>query len=420
METLKFTVRIMKKRPLRSLLTILQMGLGVWIVAIILSLNLQATGSLSEGRQTLGDSLAKISVSQQEEFADGAMWFSSTNNLRHSDLARLAESEYIESAFIFENQWQRDIVVNGMAYSVSTTAETTWVYAQAMDLDFVEGQSFTKADQEQKNKVVLISEVIAKQLFPNQSALGQVIDLGDFGEGKMEYEIIGVYKAQSPLLESFIPQAYLIFPLGVAQPMWAMVREIGDNEPKYQQIIIKAKLGQVYEAVADAQVLLADRSMDEMAVRGEYFKDSNRYLEESIRTMTLFLGAFAFVSILISAIGILSIMLVSVLERTKEIGLRQALGASKRVIIGQILNESFVFSTLGAILGLVLAYFTAEGLISLLIQEITYPKLSSIGGLHPQAALISLVLAIVIGQIFGLYPAWQAAKMPPVEAIRDA
>lgn len=410
----------MKKRPLRSLLTILQMGLGVWIVAIILSLNLQATGSLSEGRQTLGDSLAKISVSQQEEFADGAMWFSSTNNLRHSDLARLAESEYIESAFIFENQWQRDIVVNGMAYSVSTTAETTWVYAQAMDLDFVEGQSFTKADQEQKNKVVLISEVIAKQLFPNQSALGQVIDLGDFGEGKMEYEIIGVYKAQSPLLESFIPQAYLIFPLGVAQPMWAMVREIGDNEPKYQQIIIKAKLGQVYEAVADAQVLLADRSMDEMAVRGEYFKDSNRYLEESIRTMTLFLGAFAFVSILISAIGILSIMLVSVLERTKEIGLRQALGASKRVIIGQILNESFVFSTLGAILGLVLAYFTAEGLISLLIQEITYPKLSSIGGLHPQAALISLVLAIVIGQIFGLYPAWQAAKMPPVEAIRDA
>lgn len=416
LETLKFTARIITKRPLRSLLTILQMGLGVWTVAIILSLNFQATGTLEAVNRTLGNSLAKISVSQHEEFPDGGMVVSSTSNLRYSDLARLEESEYVESAFILQNQWERNIVVDGVAYRVLNAAEATVEYAASMGLELVEGQFFTKADQEQKNKVVLISEVIASQLFPNHSALGKVIHLGDYGEATMEYEIIGVYKTQSPLMEFFVPQAHLIFPLGAVQPAWMAA---DDYEPLYQEIILKAKPDQVYEAVSDAQVLLADRSMDEMKIRGEYFQDSNRFFKEQIRTITLFLGAFAFISILISAIGVLSIMLVSVVERTREIGLRQALGASKGVIIRQILNESFVFSVSGAVLGLVVAYFSADELISALLQEVTYPKLTHLGGLHPKAALISLVLAVLLGQIFGFYPALQAAKMPPVEALRD-
>ena len=157
-----------------------------------------------------------------------------------------------------------------------------------------------------------------------------------------------------------------------------------------------------------------------MEIRGEYFRDSTVFFSEQVQTMTLFLGAFAFISILISAIGILSIMLVSVVERTREIGLRKALGASKGVIVRQILNESFVFSTFGALLGLLVAYFTAEQLIGLLIQEITYPKLTNVGGLHPLAALLSFGVAVAMGQIFGFYPAWQAAKMAPVDAFRDA
>ncbi|MDI9486147.1 MAG: hypothetical protein QM372_11830, partial [Bacillota bacterium] len=116
METFKFTARIMAKRPLRSLLTILQMALGVWIVAVILSLNLQATGTMDSLTETLGSTLAKITVAQYEEFEGGGMMVS---NLRFSDLKRLEEgSEYIDSAFIFQIQWEREIVVDGTAYSV--------------------------------------------------------------------------------------------------------------------------------------------------------------------------------------------------------------------------------------------------------------------------------------------------------------
>ncbi|HBG00573.1 MAG TPA: hypothetical protein DDW87_03235 [Firmicutes bacterium] len=420
METLKFTGRIIAKRPLRSLLTILQMGMGVWIVALILSLNLQATGSLDSVNQTLGSTLAKISISQQEEMPGGGMMINSTSNLRLSDLARLEQSEYIDAAFIFENQWERNIVVEGVAYRVQNPAEATADYARAMDLELVEGHFFTDFDEEQRSKVVLISETIASQLFPNQSVLGKTIHLGDLGEALVGYEVIGVFKPQSQLLEFFLSSANLIFPLGAMQPGWMGEMASGEYESLYHEIILKAKPDKVYEAVADAQVLLADRSMDAMEIRGEYFQDSTRFFSDQIRTITLFLGAFAFIAILISAIGILSIMLVSVIERTREIGLRKALGASKAVIIRQILNESFVFSALGSLLGLLVAYLTANHLINLLVQEIVYPRLTNVGGLHPWAAVISFGMAVVMGQIFGLYPAWQAARMAPVDALRDS
>jgi len=420
LETLKFTGRIIAKRPLRSLLTILQMGMGVWIVALILSLNLQATGSLDSVNQTLGSTLAKISISQQEEMPGGGMMINSTSNLRLSDLARLEQSEYIDAAFIFENQWERNIVVEGVAYRVQNPAEATADYARAMDLELVEGHFFTDFDEEQRSKVVLISETIASQLFPNQSVLGKTIHLGDLGEALVGYEVIGVFKPQSQLLEFFLSSANLIFPLGAMQPGWMGEMASGEYESLYHEIILKAKPDKVYEAVADAQVLLADRSMDAMEIRGEYFQDSTRFFSDQIRTITLFLGAFAFIAILISAIGILSIMLVSVIERTREIGLRKALGASKAVIIRQILNESFVFSALGSLLGLLVAYLTANHLINLLVQEIVYPRLTNVGGLHPWAAVISFGMAVVMGQIFGLYPAWQAARMAPVDALRDS
>ncbi|HBG09002.1 MAG TPA: hypothetical protein DDX25_03120 [Firmicutes bacterium] len=415
MDTLRFTWRIIRKRPLRSLLTVLQVALGVWIVAVILSLNFGASGSIDSANRAFGDSLAKISVSRYQEFDGEMLMVGSTSNLRYEDMVRVLESEYVEQAFILEERWMTSIIVDGNVYTVQTQAEVTSDYAEAVGLEIVEGQFFTKADEEQKSRVVLVSDVVAKQLWPNQSALGKVIDLGDFGEGNMEFEVIGVYKLLPPLVESFITRAHLLFPLG-STTVWV---SLDDYEPHYMNVFVKAKPGRIYEAVEDARTLLADRALDNMEVNGEYLQDSNRYLTEQLKTITLFLGAFAFIAVLVSAIGILSIMLVSVVERTREIGLRQALGASKRIIVGQILNESLVFSAAGSVLGLIAAYFTAPALISTILEEAIYTSLSDVGGLHPHAAALALLVAVVMGQLFGLYPAWQAAKMAPVDALRE-
>lgn len=414
LETLKFTFRIIKKRPLRSLLTILQVGLGVWIVAVILSLNFGATGRLDAVENAYGNSLAKLSVSRSEEFGGERMMVLLPSAFRYEDLAKLRQSEYIDQAFVFQDMWMQRILVDGTAYSIQTVAETTSEYAEAMGLELVEGQFFTRADEEQKNRVVLVSEVIAKQLFPNQSAVGKIIDLGNFGEGNMEFEVIGVYKQQSPLLSFFISEVYLIFPLGTTRAWLSLDSEFG-----YQNIYIKSKPGRIYEAVQDARTLLADRALDDLEVDGQYLHEANRWMAEQVATISFFMGAFAFIAVLVSAIGILSIMLVSVVERTREIGLRQALGASKASIIGQILNESLAFSLGGSVLGLVVAALTARRLLSAIVEEMMYSQFGDVGGLHPLAAVLAVVVAVAMGQLFGLYPAWQAAKLAPVDALRE-
>jgi putative ABC transport system permease protein len=414
METVKFTLRIVRKRPLRSLLTVLQVALGVWIVAIILSLNFQASGRIDDAKRTYGGSLAKIVVAQYEEIAGYRFMMSSASNLRYGDLARVQESDLIENAFIYRDLWEQQVTVRGLAYLVKAAAETTSEYADAIGLELVEGQFFTKADEQQRSRVVLISEVVAEQLFPNQSALGQILDLGDFGEGSWEFEIIGVYKLYPPLLDLFITQPHLIFPLDATRTWMSL----GDSEPLYHSLYIQTKPDRVYEAVADVQILLADRATDDLEVQGEYFEDSTSYLSDQVQDITLILGAFAFIAVLVSAIGILSIMLVSVVERTREIGLRQALGATKGVIIWQILNESLVFSCVGSALGLGAALLSANTMLTLIMAQATYVKFGSVGGLHPLAAALAVLVTILMGQLFGLYPAWQAAKMTPVEALK--
>lgn len=411
LETLKFTGRIMQKRPLRSLLTILQTALAVWIIAVILSFNLQSAGQYTEVQKTFADTLGKINIGRTEEHERGS-FVTRTVNLRYLDAKELEESDYIENAFIYEAQWYRDIYVNGAAYRVGTAAEASPSYATAMEVEMAEGHFFTEIDQKQNSRVVVISETISKQLFPGRSALGEKIDLGQFGEENLEYEIIGVYKPLSPMLEFFIPEAYLIFPLNY-------MRFHPGDERSYSEIFIKTVAGGIHAAVEDAGLLLAERATDEAEVRGEYFSDTNRFFQDQVRNITMFLGAFVFIAILISSIGILSIMLVSVVERTREIGLRKALGASGGTIIAQILNESFVFSILGSLVGLVFAAFSAKPLVAILAQDMISPKLSDLGGLHPQAALLAFILAVAVGQLFALYPAVQAAKMSPVEALRN-
>ena len=413
-ESLVFTMRLIKKRPLRSLLTILQIALGVWIVATILTMNFQAHGRIDRVLNRFGENLMQIYL--QKETQVGDYFLGEIGYFYAEDLARLQqESENVEAIFTLDNIWQVRLKAHGLEYQLRGLTETSADAISALDLNIVEGYGFTRQDEEQKNPVALISTEISKQLFPDESAVGKTIDIeSDFRDDYVTFEVIGVYEPLDPLLQLFFQETTMIILKGSRNRS----AEFSDDiMPIYGNVFVKSLPGKSAEAIIDAQINL---NLDDFTIISEYFCEKASALSSAVNYMTMVLGAFAFVAIIISSLGILSIMLVNVVERTREVGLRKALGASKLSIVIQVLHESLIFSFLGAVIGIVGAVISSRYIIDGLLTDFFFESMSNLGQFHPLSALISAALALALGALFGLYPAVQAARMPVVEALRDA
>lgn len=410
-DPLKFTLIMIRKRLARSLLTVLQIGLGVWITSIVVSINLQGTGALDR----LG-SFAKISVANPAEnvVSNFAPPFSTRPRFTSLDLAKLRESEHIADAFLYSRfgWWYGFVLADGSVYQVSSGARSTPGYARAIELDLVEGDFFTELDVEQKSQVILISEIMKNKVFPDQSALGKTIVLKDERSNlDVEYKVIGVYKRRTPLLRLWVSDDQFILPLENQKPHGA--------EWFYTEIFIKSEPGHLYQAAADAQLILAHRAEDGMEVQVAYFQDYDVTYRSSIRKLSYYLGFMAFLSVLVSGIGLLGTMLVSVMERSKEVGLRKALGAPKWSIIVSTLADSLILVAVGSVLGLVAAYVTAPDFSARLAQVYNLDGFGEIWNLHPKAAIYSVALMVGAAMFFGLYPALILVRMSAVEALRE-
>lgn len=417
METLKFTVRLIKKRPLRSLLTIIQIALGVWVVTTILTANFQANDQTNAILDKYGNNLAKIRM-QKTEVVDGQTRYSSRNDFTLEDVKTLEnESNNIEAAFIFENLWNVKLQSSGLTYELRGAAETTAEAVTAMGLNLVAGSFFTPQDVTDNNPVVIISQTISDQLFPTDSAIGKKIALeAQYYNGEyIDFEVIGVYEPISPILQDFFQESTMLIPIGSRKK--SAETDIVFGQQSFSNIFIKSTPNAIYDAVADSQNIL--KRDDGYIPVGQYLQDSTRMYMSAINGISLALGAFAFIAIIISSLGILSTMLVNVVERTREIGLRKALGATKFSIVLQILNESLVLAFLGSLLGIVAANFTGQWLSNKLLGQMMFMQTELFSGFHPLAALTACLMALLMGMVFALYPAIQAARTPAVTALRD-
>lgn len=412
-ESLKFTGRLFKKRPLRTLLTILQIAIGVWIVTIILTMNLQANDMLATTLDKFGGNIAQIRLQKETTERGYTVFESSSFTEEELELLTSTENHNIESVFIFNNTWQINLKANNLTYNLRGLTETVPGAITALDLNILEGNAFTNQDLEQKNTVALISQDIANQLFPNQSPVGQTIEIESrFSNEFINFEIIGVYEPISPLLATMFQETTMLIPLES--------RNLSANHdfhfaPLYHELYLKSYPGAIDDAVADAQILVG---RDDFQISANYLRDIGSYYMSTINQMTIFYGALAFIAIIISSIGILSIMLVNVVERTREISLRKALGASRFSIVRQILAEGISLSILGALLGVGIAVITGNYMANALFGQFIL-QFAVLGDFHPLAALYACLMALIMGIIFGLYPAIQAARLPVVEGLRD-
>jgi putative ABC transport system permease protein len=264
-------------------------------------------------------------------------------------------------------------------------------------IEMAEGRKFNGNDFSQSNNVVMINEKAKKEFFKTSKAVGQILEI----KGQ-PFQVIGVYKTTNDLFGFGIPE--MLLPLSI----WPVLYGTDD----IQSVTIQAKdISKLETAGKKAANLLNDTKSPDLKGKYEVFnlEEIKKSISKVTNIMTMIIGGIASISLLVGGIGVMNIMLVSITERTREIGIRKALGATRGKILLQFLIEAMMLTLLGGIIGIGLGVGGAY-LVSTFAK---WPPLVS-----GQVVIGGVLFSMSLGIIFGLLPANKAAKLDPIEALR--
>jgi putative ABC transport system permease protein len=267
------------------------------------------------------------------------------------------------------------------------------------------GAAFTQSDVDGGTKVVVLGQTVVDKLFgANANPVGTDVRIG-----QSPYRVVGVAakKGQSAIGQDYDDAAFI--------PVSTFAHKVQGGLGNYLRGIIYAQAmpGQAARAQEDVSLLLRDRhhiaqgSEDDFSIRN--LTEVAGAMQEGTKTMTALLASVAAVSLLVGGIGIMNIMLVSVTERTREIGVRMALGAKPVHILSQFLVEALTLATAGGVIGIALGVGVAKWLAT----RFGWPML-----VEPQIVVVAVVFSAFVGILFGLYPAGKAARLDPIDALR--
>jgi putative ABC transport system permease protein len=293
----------------------------------------------------------------------------------------------------------------GSRHVDATAVGTTAAYQAAARLTLASGRFLTPLDVDDRKRVVVLGASVARALFPFGDPRGERVRLGgDY------YQVVGVLEGRALPRGKAGAIRTRDVNKSVFVPLPSLDRGGDSRRDGVDEIVMRAKDAEGVAPTAEVVKALLVRTTGEEAFDVVVPREILRQKERTQRIFNVVTGAIAAISLLVGGIGIMNIMLASVAERTREVGIRRALGATKRDIAAQFLTESSLLTTAGGVFG------AALGLAgSLLIQRLAgWPT-----ALSPGMLLLSLVTALAIGIGFGLYPAWEAAQLQPMEALRS-
>jgi putative ABC transport system permease protein len=389
-------------------LTILQLTIGIWLVTTLFSVYLVGMSELAASAPTFGASYAQLRLIQVERQPNRTI-YKPVATMTNRDLGALVdESEAIEAAFFYQPAFSALLYHVDRPYRVRTLARVSASFAEAVQLELVEGEFFTPLDEEQSSNVVLLSKTIADYLFPNQSALGKTVSMPKRTGAVEKFQVIGVYEGLASGAKGLLDETFVITP--------RVASSLGEGE---YDLFIQANQDQLPAAISDARIVLSSHLQDGVEMQVTTLEEQLQRQAAQLNNLSAFLAIFAFIALLVSAIGVFCILLVSVLERTREIGLRMALGASRRSVVKDILGESLLYTVLGALLGIPVAASSFKPMGMPFITELL--SLAQEGTWHfPwRAGFYALLLASAATLLISLYPAHKGSKIPPIEALRE-
>lgn len=396
LSTMRMAWRSLLSNKMRSLLTMLGVIIGVSAVIAMVAMGQGTSSGITERISSMGANLLTISAGG----SSGPIRGTSTAKLTNGDVEAIKTLPLIKYV-------AAESSINSATVAAGSTTWTTTVDGTAPELQSIknwpttQGAFFDQSDMDNKNRVAVLGQTVVENLFPGGSPLGQTIRING-----LDFAVVGVLQSKGD--SGGQDQDDIIYvPLTTAQQRLLGSQTVRTINVQAASAEALTPLKEYITTLLRQRHRLAETADDDFRIRD--MAEVLSTVEDTTKMMSFLLGGIAAVSLLVGGIGIMNIMLVSVTERTREIGIRMAVGATTRAILTQFLIEALLLCFVGGILGVLLGWISSE-------------LLSVLAGLSmkisPGLVVIAMGFSIMIGLFFGYYPARKAANSNPIDALR--
>lgn len=383
LEIIKVAFKNILSNKLRSGLTMLGLIIGIASVIILVGIGNGATSQVQSQVQSLGTDILTVNITSID---------SSLEYEQVDDMLDLSNVEAVAPYKTVSSTVSRGTTTSSKSSIIATNDS----YLDVTNITLEKGRSISIVDIENKSKVCLIGHDIAQTLFSLTNPVGETIKInGD------NYTVVGLLTEQGSSMGTDIDNT-IIIPITTAKYL--------GSDLTISNLYVKVS-NESY--IDQTSTIIGNYIRSTLSISSSYYSVSSQdsmlsTMENINNTMSLLLGGIASISLIVGGIGVMNVMLVSVTERTKEIGIRKSLGARKSDILLQFLIESLVLSIIGGIIGVVLGLIIGN-----MANGLGYTFTTDIGTI-----ILSFSSSAVIGLVFGIFPSYRAAKLNPIEALR--